>query len=92
MKQTSNHLNTFSASDSERSSAPRITTNLDNLLFPLPSSAPGFPVGNSFAQQGSRPHSPMTRAQLRTVLQDALDIINDDSDDIDFDSEHTDKQ
>jgi hypothetical protein len=52
----------------------------------MPSSTPGSPIDDSFRQQGDRPPSPMTRENLRAILQEALDITKDISDDIDFDA------
>jgi hypothetical protein len=84
MKQTTDRPTPLS--NSNRNSLPT-TINLGNLLYPTPSSTPGSPtIGDSFRQQGDVPPSRMSRENLQAILQEALDITKDDSDDIDFDS------
>jgi hypothetical protein len=97
MKQSPNRLTPSSSdsdsdneSDSERSSYPRIY-DLANVSSPFGSAAAGSPVGNSFRKLGSRPPSPMTREKLQAILQEALDIINDDIDEMELDFGRGDK-
>jgi len=73
-------------SNSIRASLAR---SIDQNEFPLPMIFPGAtsPVGNfpSFRLPGEKPSSPMTREELRAVLQEAMDIIDNTADYFDDD-------
>jgi hypothetical protein len=103
MKQTPDHLASSSrdsdgdtdsdtdSTDNEWNIIPRLDdlANVSSLFGSV--AAAGSPVGNSFRDVGSRPPSPMTREKLQAVLQEALDIINDDTDDTEVDFGQGDK-